>query len=187
MVLTTNQFKERNIEIHHNPFNFMVLETKHIKYSSILNFEQAIEILDLCNTVNSANKLYENAFSKEKINFSILYQAIQAILADEPFNDSQLVEYFKFFREYRKFTELMSDFSDIDEHFFYPQVDLHLLGFDLKIEKNIRFENIHTDLFDGYADLYEDMSNNSIEITDFIKAAKSLVKNIKEQYFLETA
>ena len=187
MVLTTDQFKERNIEIHHNPFNFMVLETKHIKFSSHLNFEQAIEILDLCNTVNSANKLYEKTNPKEVINFSILYQAIQAILADKPFNDSQLVEYFKFFREYRKFTELMSDFSDIDEHCFYSQVDLHLLGFELRIEKNIRSKDIHTDLFDGYADLFEDMSNNSIDITDFIKAAKSLVINIKEQYVLEKA
>jgi hypothetical protein len=176
MVITTDELHHRTAEILKNPYKFIVLESEHIKYSDNNDkFVLAIELLNICNSLNYGNELFVKINPEKQINFNILTQAIGCVLKDEPFNEDQLLEYFKIQNEIDHFTKLMRDFTDIYEKTWYPSIDLILLGISLKRQSELKRER-DCDLIDDYTDAYELYLDHTTDLKAGIKKIKSKIQ-----------
>lgn len=187
MILSKHEIEPRTNEILDNLHNFLILDVKHIKYGSIDNFNQAIELLNFCKITNDFNKIYLEMKIEKEFNLDIIYKALQAVLSNKNFNDKDLIEYFTLHRDITKLVFSTEVFSHLSEHLNFNKVDLHLLGFSLKEEKDIRFNHTHTYLFDNYSDLFDNMWEERIDIPTFINSAKKLIETARKNEFLETA
>lgn len=185
MILSNQQMEKLSIKEISN-HKHMVLNIEHLNYTEDIQlFGYAIETLNLINTINWANKLYENAESKIRIETGILYKAIDALLNQRSFTDEELLEYFKVLRKTESLYKTLLKFKEVETYIPY-EAEFILLGMKFETLQRLdkhEIENIHEEYGNNYCDaIFRDMA-----LDDFITRAKGIIKNCKEKKLVKCA
>lgn len=181
MVLNQNEVVSRKDILTHS-HNYLVLDSRHIKNQyNHRKFELAIELLNICNTVNWVNEIFAETDPDRQIEYDVLYKAIDHIIQDKPFNEDQIIEYYKVIREIEYCGKLLSNFTDFYEEIWFPNIDLILLGFPLE-EQEVLQEPISSQLFDFYAEEYDKLRVD-IDPKDLSDSIKNIKRTIQNNFF----
>lgn len=161
--------------------SFLVLDTTSILYpDEQKSFSYSVEILNVIRINNIVNKMCLGFKSSFKIDSSIYYKAIDNVLENKPFRDTDLEKYFLVAQAKEEFLSFSRSLADIENDFYLPyEVDYILLGLEM-IDYNKLSEADKGKLSDSYSDLQCSMSSKSIEIKDFIVQAKALIAEVKK-------
>lgn len=178
MVLTNSQaevtpkgFLERR-----NFNSFIVLDSTSISHhDEIILFEHSIEILNLVRVVLKANKMCADFRSDFHISTDIYYKAMDSVLNDIPFSDTELESFIESEQKKEDFLTFSRSLADIENDFYLPyQIDLILLG--MKIDKFNNLNEIKKDEFlNSYGDIAYEVRFKKINVRDFILRAKELL------------
>lgn len=159
--------------------SFMVLNTESILYEDQIKlFGFSIEILNLIRVINKANELSKNFKSEFRIPNEIFHKAIDNVMANKSFTDTELESYFSAEQIKEEFLTFSRSFADFENDFYLPfEIDFILLGMDMNLydkldeaEKDVLGEN--------YGDLHFEVIFKKIETSDFILKAKKLVADL---------
>lgn len=161
--------------------SFMVLDTKSFLYSEEKkSFGYSIEILNLIRVACMANKMCLDFKSSFFIDIDIYHKAINSILNNKCFSDSELKIYFETDQKKEEFLTFSRSLADIENEFYLPyEIDYILLGIDMDVYNNLN-EDKKGELSDSYGDIACDMRLKKMEISDFILKAKKLIDDIKQ-------
>lgn len=134
MVLDYSKAKELLSNIKH-PSDYLVLDIKHFIYGEEREkLENSIKILNLINTILRANEVYEDIGVKTRIDPSILYEAVSAVMETKKFSKDQLERYYKCQQEVESY--YMSIIKIIEMDIYIPEeVEYILLGIEEKVSK----------------------------------------------------
>ena len=158
--------------------NYMILDLNNMNYDREL-FSFAIEILGTCNFFITVNKLFRETNSHKQVDTGILYQAIDYVLNNEPFTEGQLKQWFNFWVEFEKISDLLLKLYEVDQHYVSSDIDLIFLGLSYKEIKDVRGKDHHGILSDKYTDLFADMRREKTDVDTFILQAREIVKEMK--------
>jgi hypothetical protein len=151
----------------------MFLDIKNMESrTDIIKFGWGVELLNQLNLISKANKLHEDFNSVNKMNPSIIHDAINAVLNEKPFNDGQLKEFFALQKEKEAFFDVISKWHDTDHYSTPYEIDYFLLG--MPIDK-IQEANIAEQLHEDYFAINIDMCFKNMKIEDYIKKAKEII------------
>ena len=185
IVLESNQAKtEAGKDLLQRPTysKFMVLDAGHLKFHEDKErFKMAIEILNTCNFFVMVNEFLKESGSKKEFKTGILYQAMQHVLKEEPFNDAQLKEYFLLWQEFESLTKLILKLYDTDSFLLDYQVDYILFGCSYSNQFDAKKANLMDDVNDKYGEINCEIKFKKIEIDAFIKKVKEILKPLNEQ------
>jgi hypothetical protein len=172
----------KNLLQHPTYSKFMVLDAGHLKFHEDKErFRMAIEILNTCNFFVMVNEFLKGSSSKKEFKTGILYQAMQHVLKEEPFNDAQLKEYFLFWQEFESLTKLILKLYDTDSFLLDYQVDYILFGCSYSNQFDAKKANLMDDVNDKYGEINCEVRFKNIEIDAFIKKVKEILKPLNEQ------
>jgi len=161
---------------------FMVLDAGHLKFHEDKErFRMAIEILNTCNFFVTVNDFLKGSGSKKEFKTGILYEAMQHVLKEEPFNDAQLKEYFIFWQEFESLTKLILKLYDMDSFYFDFDIDLILFGCSYSNQFDAKQDNLLEDVFEKYGEINCEVRFKNLEIDAFIKKAKEIIQPLNEQ------
>lgn len=180
ITLSKKEQTEKANQIAANHHKFMVLDVENIKYTyNRKRFELAVEHLALCNSLNYIDEILEKTRSVERIDLSILFEALQHIQTDKPFNKTQLKKYFEAREQVEKITLIFESISDISEKLCFFEVDLILLGVSLSKQMDLEKEGLLTSLIDDYDAIINDAqkTGNYLEVQQ--KVGKALANRVK--------
>ena len=168
---------ETLLKLKDNYSNHILLNAEHLLYNSDKKvFINAIEALNVINTISFINEFYNKVGVNIRISTNILYKAIDAGFNNKPFSKEELKEYFKEIKLKDNFFENIEKFTALDVHSM--PYELEILLFGLSYEKqNELTEKQKIELFEEYGNLNCDMLSGKIEIQDFIDKVKKLVSN----------
>ena len=185
IVLELDQQKReagKNLLQHPTYSKFMVLDAGHLKfYEDKERFRMAIEILNTCNFFVMVNDFLKGSGSKKEFKTGILYEAIQHVLKEEPFNDAQLKEYFLLWQEFDSFSTLILKLYDADNFSLDYDIDFILFGCSYSNQFDAKQANCLEDVFEKYGDIKCEVRFKNLEIDPFIKKAKEIIKPLNEQ------
>lgn len=177
MVLSEKEKLEKDRAINQKPYNYMVLDTSHIRYrENGKKFTLAVEMLNICNYVNWGNEIFKKVNASYNIELSIIYKAMDAVLKDEGFNQEDLLTYFTVRKEIEEYALLIQNFSDFNESLWFPEIDLMLAGLSLKKQSSLEIEKWEK-IVDQYAKLFDDFTENNIEVNDFKIKVEKLIQD----------
>lgn len=183
MVLTRNHAEVTpKGHLEKREFNsFMVLDTQSFLYSEEKKaFGYSIEILNLIRVASIANKMCLDLKSSFFIDTDIYHKAINSVLNNKAFSDSELENYFETDQKKEEFLTFSRSLVDIENEFYLPyEVDYILLGMDMITYNNLS-EDKREELSENYGDIACDMRFKKMEIKDFILKAKKLIDDIKQ-------
>ena len=184
MVLQSNEEKrEAGKQLLQNPIfsKFMVLDAGHLKFHEDKErFRMGLEILNTCSFFVMVNDILKESGSKKKFNTGILYQAIDHVLREEPFNDSQLKEYFQLWQEFESLTKMILKLYDPDNFYLDYEIDYILLGCSYGNQYDAKKANIMEDISEQYGDINCDFRFKDMGIDAFIKKAREILKPINK-------
>src|SRR5680860_223678 len=133
---------------------FMVLDAGHLKFHEDKErFRMAIEILNTCNFFVMVNDFLKGSGSKKEFKTGILYEAMQHVLKEEPFNDAQLKEYFLLWQEFDSFSTLILKLYDADNFSLDYDIDFILFGCSYSNQFDAKKDNCLEDVFEKYGDI----------------------------------
>lgn len=157
---------------------YMILDVEHMrKVEDRKVFKLAMEILGTCQFFTVTNSLLKRT---APVDTSILYQAIEHVLNQKPFNEEQLKQWFNFWIEFEEVCTLLLRLYDTDRHYVSSDIDFMLFGFSYEEIEEARERDKSGELFDSYLDLSGDMRFKKISIPDFISQAQELIQKIKK-------
>ena len=174
MVLTGDKLS-KSIDEGVNPFKNLVIDCGELglsKYTEI--FGWSIELLNLKRYCLLAIKY--SSLDKNVFNYSILDEAVVAILNEDALKEEQLLEYFEVRKSLNEFFEEFRQLSHIGSHPVYD-IDFQLLGANFDLDH----DDIPKGLFNGYDDLFMDYLYKDLETSTFIKMAKDLIAECKKK------
>ncbi len=155
---------------------FTVLDTTNIKYIEEKQlFEYSIEILNSIRMISMINKMCSDFKSDFRIDTDIYHKAIDAILNNTPFSDSELENYCKSEQKKEDFLKFSRSLGNLEEEIYLPwKIEFLLLGANLDVYNRLdesQIDLLHTD----YGDIWADVIFKRIEIKDFITKARDLL------------
>lgn len=178
MVLTDNQaevtpkgfLKQREYN------SFVVLDSSSILYDNELKlFEYSIEILNLIRVALKANKMCVDFRSDFRINTGIYYKAMDSILNNIPFSDTELESFIESEQKKEDFLTFSRSLADIEREFYLPyEVDFILLGMNIDKYNDLNEEKKEA-LHESYGDIAFEVRFKKIGIPEFILKAKELL------------
>ena len=134
-MILPKDFLIRNIDkIKANSYDYSVLEIRHLQFEvDTKRFNFGIGIANLCNIFAMVNLFFEQNDIQKNIDFSILFEVMEAIYTNKDFSDSQLENFYAFNKELENLEESMQNISpDLSEHLYVPvDIEMLLIGFDL--------------------------------------------------------
>ena len=159
--------------------DYLILDTRKLQYKKCKDkFKNAIEVLDLINTLHWANDFYKKAKSDIIVPTDIFYKCMDASFTDKPFSDSELIEYYNTAVLMEDFFMTIINFKQIDTYISYD-LELTLFGLSYDAHKKLsekEKENVH----ENYGNLYCDLRIRKIDVTSFIEKVKALISKLKK-------
>ncbi len=157
----------------------IVLDTKDLQYrNDKIKFKNAIEVLDVVNTVNWVNQFYETVDSKIRIPTEIFYKCIDAGFSGKPFTTEQLIEYYKTSVLIEDFFMAMLKFKELDNYAPYES-EFVLFGLSYEEQEYLSKEQ-EEDLYETYSDLYSDVRMRKLDVNVFVGKMKIVINDLKE-------
>ncbi|NAS32443.1 hypothetical protein GTQ40_15770 [Flavobacteriaceae bacterium R38] len=186
MVLSREQVKKRMSDIKENWFSYMILDIENIQYGGDeKRFRYSIEVLNLVNTVNWANRFYEKSGSKNKIETDILYKVIEANLTDRSFTDKELKAYYNMMVNLEDFYQAINKFKEVDIYIPY-EAEFIILGLTHDEYDNLN-EREKEKLHEYYGEAYCDLRFKNTSVDNFIVKAKEIIKSCIQKRLIKCA
>lgn len=178
MVLTENQVEVTpKGHLKTREYNsFIVLDSNSILYREEKElFGYSIEILNLIRVVFKANKMCSDFKSDFSIKTDIYYKAINSVINNIPFSDSELETYIENEQKKEDFLSFSRSLADLENEFYLPyEVDFILLGMNMDAYMSLNEEEKET-LHERYSDIAYQIRCKKIGARDFILRAKELL------------
>ncbi|HEY9222324.1 MAG TPA: hypothetical protein VIO43_12200 [Lutibacter sp.] len=139
-MVISNEYLKRNINDYlKNPWNYLVLDVEHLREDT-QKLEWVLDIVNVINDSERLKKLCKDLNSDLVIENSILLEVIQSIYSEVPFNEDQLLRYYKLLSTLNKCYDILMPFSEI--HCTLSDViELNLLGINFSEFKRLSEEN----------------------------------------------
>lgn len=140
-------------------------------------FTQNICLINIASELSLINKICQDIKSPFQANTDIILKAIDAILKNRSFTESELLEYFESQQLLRKFQD--STYKIIDYNTIYTpyEVELHILGFSLRDYLNLSSEQ-KEEINTAYADILSEEEENDPKA--LISKAKELIAKFEK-------
>ncbi len=160
-------------------YNHIVIDAKKIEYlNDRIKFKNAIEVLDVVNTINWANQFYKDVNSKIRIPTEIHYKCIDSGFSDKPFTTEQLIEYYKTSVLIEDFFMAILKFKELDN---YAPYELEFVLFGLSYEEQGYLSKEQEEqLHETYGGLYSDVRMKKIDVNVFVGKMKIVINDLKE-------
>lgn len=156
--------------------SFIVLNSTSVSYGKETElFGYSIEILNAIRVILKANKMCSDFKSDFRIDTDIYYKAMNAVLNNIPFSDSELESYIESEQKKEDFLTFSRGLADIEEEFYLTyQIDFILLGLNIDTYNNLD-ESQKDALHESYGDIAYEVRFKKMEIKEFISKAKELL------------
>lgn len=151
MVLSEIYVTDNVDKISKNCWDYMVLDVKYAQ-EDIAKLKSSINVINQINIICMANAHFKKMNSPIKIDYSILYEVIEAIYTERHLTDIQLKKYFALAQEVDNFYNLLSKFVHIDMT-LPSEIDLMLLGFSFN-DQIMLGQNKKYNMHDDYSTLH---------------------------------
>ena len=138
-------------------------------------FGYSIELLNSIRVISLANKMCSDFKSDFRIDTTIYHKAVDAILNNAPFSDSELENYFESEQKKEDFLKFSRSLATSEEEFYLPyEVDFLLLGINLDDFSQLN-ESQRDSLSTTYGEIWCDVRFKKMEIKNFILKARDLL------------
>lgn len=183
-MIIVNDNKEAAKEILASRFgtSHVILNFDHIGLGYHGNrMKYAIDILDLIFFYCRVQKMYNDLGFKEKIDYSILYEVIDHVLKEEPFNDSQLIRFYELKKVFETITEAMNTLLNEDDYYLDYDVDFTLLGLTVEElrECTTNDKGFEGELHENFGKWIIKYDREGLAVKDLIKSLKTLIQEVK--------
>lgn len=189
-MIIVNDKKEAAKEILSSRFgtSHVILDFEHIGIGEDgEKMKHSIDILNLIFFYCRVQKMYNSIGFKEDLDYSILYEVIDHVLMEKPFNDSQLIRYYELKNKFDSVINAMYSLISEDDYYLDYEVDFILLGLtteELKvcIQSDPEFEPEFHDTFSRVLKKLDKEPNAEliIALKKLIKEAKVKAANLNE-------
>lgn len=154
----------------------ITINVEHFNYQD--DKELLIANIRLLNTItqlNLINKICRDIKSPFQANTDIIFKAMDSILQNRPFNDSEQLVYFRAKYELEKFIDHTYKIIDYDRIYITYEVEMHLLGLPLK-----DFTELDSNKKEEISNAYSDLLSEDNDVDSFIQKAKDLILAFKK-------
>lgn len=163
------------------PNSYFVLDVQKLLKEDKRNLELCINMMDAAQTTAIFNAMSKSVGGSKKIDASIIYEAMNALLNSRSFTEKQLKKYFDFLAEFIHLQNSLVRLNrDIEDIWIDPDTGLLLLGYTHdQIEKiyNWSSDKLHVE---EYWELQGCYDNNEIDFKIFLDKAKKILNTILE-------
>lgn len=172
--------KDEDLQKIKNSFiGYIVLDTKELQYhDDKVKFKNAIEVLEVVNTINWANQFYKTVNSEIRIPTEIHYKCIDSGFSGKPFTTEELTEYYKTSALVEDFFMAMLKFKELDNYAPY-ELEFVLFGLSYEEQEYLSKEQ-REDLHELYSGLYCDVRMKKLEVNVFVEKMKIVINDLKE-------
>lgn len=159
--------------------DYIVLDVKEFQYhDDKVKFKNAIEVLDVVNTINWANQFYKDANSEVRIPKDIFYKCIDASFSNISFTTEKLTEYYKASVLIEDFFMAILKFRHLEN---YTPYELEFVLFGLSYDEQERLsEKQKEQLHENYGELYCDVRMKKLDVKTFINKITVLINDLKK-------